>query len=467
MLFASNFSMIHTHQGHLPYKMAQLHTTFSLTLDHVDALETVFTLLRHHSHKHDDYYAYERGEFWHMGLGSQATLLIDSQGQTAAICADGKREIRLVNGRSLADIAREFISQYSKPSGKIYGQAGFNYAAHIRGQVYNPGQWPLLSLMVPRSEVTIHRNYITVVGHDEYHIRELCYMLKATARVDTPRFLQDDMKQNTDDYKSTVARALLEIAEDQYTKVIVSRAVDLKDEIDMPATLLWGRRGNTPARTFSLSHEGFEATGFSPELVMSLENRKVVTEPLAGTRSRIGTDFEVEQRRRELLSDSKEIVEHIISVKEAVQELTGLCQRGSVIIEDLMSVRERGSVQHLGSRVSGNLSPRKDGWDAFDVLFPAITASGIPKASALSAIQRLEGQPRELYSGAILFLEGTEIFEATLVLRTVFQDQTRRWIQVGAGIIAQSNPDREMVETSEKLESIAPFLVAKDVNSML
>jgi salicylate synthetase len=116
----------------------------------------------------------------------------------------------------------------------------------------------------------------------------------------------------------------------------------------------------------------------------------------------------------------------------------------------------------LGSRVAGHLSPAKDGWDALNVLFPAITASGIPKEAALEAIQSLEPRPRELYSGSVLFL-GEDLFEATLVLRTVFQDRHHAWIQAGAGIIAQSTPDRELEETREKMASIAPFLVAEDV----
>ena len=93
-----------------------------------------------------------------------------------------------------------------------------------------------------------------------------------------------------------------------------------------------------------------------------------------------------------------------------------------------MSVRQRGSVQHLGSGVSGQLAEDKDAWDAFTVLFPSITASGIPKKAALNAIMQIEKTPRELYSGAILLLEDTR-FDAALVLRSVFQDSQRCWIQ--------------------------------------
>jgi salicylate synthetase len=127
-----------------------------------------------------------------------------------------------------------------------------------------------------------------------------------------------------------------------------------------------------------------------------------------------------------------------------------------------MSIKERGSVDHLGSSVHGQLSPNADSWAAFNVLFPSITASGIPKDIALNAIDHLETRPRELYSGAVLLIDPKEdFFEATLCLRIVLQDSTNSWIQAGAGIIAQSNPDREFTETNEKLASVAPYIVFK------
>jgi salicylate synthetase len=125
-----------------------------------------------------------------------------------------------------------------------------------------------------------------------------------------------------------------------------------------------------------------------------------------------------------------------------------------------MGIKERGSVQHLGSGVHGRMSPEVDPWTALNVLFPSITASGIPKDLALRAIDRIETRPRELYSGSILLIDSKEnFFEATLCLRIVLQDPTNTWIQAGAGIIEQSNPDREFTETVEKLGSIAPYIV--------
>ena len=129
-------------------------------------------------------------------------------------------------------------------------------------------------------------------------------------------------------------------------------------------------------------------------------------------------------------------------------------------------IKERGPVLHLGSSVGGTIAEDKDHWNALDMIFPSITASVIPKPIALEAIDRLENRPRELYAGAVLLIDGKELFEATLCLRTVFQDPEKQWIQAGAGVIAQSCPERELTETHEKMASIAPYIVYEnDKNS--
>ena len=276
----------------------------------------------------------------------------------------------------------------------------------------------------------------------------MCEWVKEAGTTTQNAPLAVDTALNGEAYKQQVARAVAEIRRGEYVKVIVSRAIPLPSRIDMPATLLYGRQANTPVRSFMFRQEGREALGFSPELVMSV----------AGTRDRMGNPEHNKAKEAELLHDSKEVLEHILSVKEAIAELEAVCQPGSVVVEDLMSVRQRGSVQHLGSGVSGQLAENKDAWDAFTVLFPSITASGIPKNAALNAIMQIEKTPRELYSGAILLLDDTR-FDAALVLRSVFQDSQRCWIQAGAGIIAQSTPERELTETREKLAIIAPYLM--------
>ncbi|OGE47145.1 hypothetical protein PENARI_c060G07926 [Penicillium arizonense] len=425
------------------------------------ALETVVSVLARH--KTDDYYAYEREGNWYMGIGSQASLVFDCKGETVTVNTESSQASRPMDGSSVTDIAREFVSDNMKTGCRIFGQAGFNYAAHVRGQAFTFGNWPLLALLVPRIEILLHQHTVTLKGIHDEEVKGLYESIQHDTGglgLIRPQNIQPIDTQDTKGaYTAIVERALSDIAEGQYTKVIPSRAVEIKYKINMPATLLTGRRSNNPARSFSLNHAGYQATGFSPELVMSVDNGRVTTEPLAGTRSATGTNEEVEELQHELLNDPKEIVEHVVSVREAITELRRLCPPDTIKVEDLMSIRTRGSVQHLGSRVAGTLSPEKDVWDAFNVLFPSITASGIPKHAAIEAIQHLEDEPRELYSGAVFMIEDLESFEAALVLRTAFQDQSRGWIQAGAGVISQSNPQRELMETREKLASIAPFVI--------
>ncbi|KAB8230293.1 salicylate synthetase [Aspergillus alliaceus] len=435
--------------------MARIEASITLTPGHPDGLNVVASLLE--KYKDDEYYAYEREDCWYIGLGASMSLVVDPRGQNATVTLE-KKETRYPVEHSLPDIAREFLAKHWNGVGRVFGQVGFNYAAHIRGYSYKPGRWPLLALMIPRNEVCLQRNQTTVIGSNSDEVLALIASIKEAPGFEAPKQSQSiDTTDSAGEYIPRVQKALSEISKDQYLKVVPSRAVDLREQVNMHETLLRGRQSNNPSRTFCLNHAGYQATGFCPELVMSLDKGVVKTEPLAGTRSCEGTKNDVERLRKELETDSKEIVEHVTSVKAAIGEIRQLCDTATV--EDFMSVRPRGSVQHLGSRVAGYLALGKDMWDALNVIFPSITVSGIPKEEAIDAIERLEQRPRELYSGAVLMLEDPHTMEAALVLRTVFQDSNHQWIQAGAGVIAESKPERELTESCEKLASIAPYII--------
>ncbi|WP_198174114.1 salicylate synthase [Mesorhizobium xinjiangense] len=431
----------------------------TLTVPVGDVLGLVERILGRYSG--EDCYAYEREGWWYIGIGARAQLSIDPTGTKAAVHSNGERRFQELNGR-MAAVARDFVDRHLPKCHRMFGQVGFNYAAHSRGQTFQPGRWPLLVLMVPKNEIVMCNGVMVVRASDEDAAKELRAMALGTdldAKAD-PTTLPVNLSADEADYEARVAQALAEIAEGAYAKIIISRAIELDGAINLASTLCHGRRFNSPARSFLFKHGCFEAVGFSPELVMAVKGSQVFTEPLAGTRRLAEQGDDNARLRHDLQSDAKEIVEHVLSVKAAVEDVSELCTAESVVIGDFMSIRERGRVQHLGSRVQGTLAEGKDAWDAFDILFPAITASGIPKQAALSAIGRLEASPRELYAGAVLFLEEESRLEAALVLRSVFQDPVRRWIQAGAGVIAQSMPDRELTETKEKLGSFTPFLVA-------
>ena len=154
-------------------------------------------------------------------------------------------------------------------------------------------------------------------------------------------------------------------------------------------------------------------------------------------------------------------VEHVLSVRTSLQEIGEVAEPGTAVVRDFMTIRERGSVQHLGSTVGGTLDATMDRMDALEALFPAVTASGIPKAEGVEAILRLDENPRGLYSGAVVKFSADGAMDAALVLRAAYERDGQTWLRAGAGIIGSSNPDREFEETCEKLGTLAPFLVPR------
>jgi salicylate synthetase len=202
--------------------------------------------------------------------------------------------------------------------------------------------------------------------------------------------------------------------------------------------------------------------GYSPELVAAVHHDgAVITEPLAGTRALGRGPARDREARDELESNSKEIVEHAISVRSSLQEITEIAEPGTAAVVDFMTVRERGSVQHLGSTISARLDPSSDRMDALEALFPAVTASGIPKAAGVEAILRLDEGPRGLYSGAVVVVSADGGLDAALTLRAAYECDGKTWLRAGAGIIEASEPEREFEETCEKLSTLAPYLIAR------
>ncbi|MCC3331506.1 salicylate synthase [Nocardia abscessus] len=259
-------------------------------------------------------------------------------------------------------------------------------------------------------------------------------------------------------YLLRVRHALDRIHDGEFHKVIMSRRVDLPFAVDMPATYAAVRRMNTPARSFLLDLGGWQAAGVSPETVLEADGTgRAATQPLAGTRARTGNAELDCALRDDLLTDPKEIYEHATSVRLAYSELDSI---GSATrVSEFLTVKERGSVQHLASRVETLLPADQTCWDALAAVFPAITASGIPKAAACAAIGDLEPGTRGLYSGAVVRADSTGTLDAALILRAVYQRDGRSWLRAGAGVVTGSTPEREHEETCEKLACIAPYLV--------
>ncbi|MER7452423.1 nocobactin biosynthesis salicylate synthase NbtS [Nocardia beijingensis] len=342
-----------------------------------------------------------------------------------------------------------------------YGWIGFEFCAWaLDATRHLDPRTTLAHLMVPRIEVRVGASGVRVSGATPSETGDIHDLIAQSQNAELPQAHPADIRIDPTGYRDRVAEAVGEIQAGRYQKVILSRKVDLPFAVDIPATYRLGRAHNTPARSFLLRLGGLEAAGFSPELVASVDDDRVVTtEPLAGTRA-FGRGAAADlAARAELITDPKEIVEHAISVQTSFSEIAAVADPGTPAVSDFMAVRERGSVQHLASTVRGRLAADRSSWDALEVLFPSVTASGIPKREGVDSVFRLDHDPRGLYSGAVVTVSPTGALEATLVLRAVYQNAEGAWLRAGAGIVGQSRPEREFEETCEKLGSVAPYVV--------
>jgi salicylate synthetase len=407
----------------------------------------------------EQYLLYEQDGEWVLAIGALAMIELDRD--ELRIIRDGVTQRQTWSGRP-GPVLGEAVDRLLLETDQAFGWIAFEFGAYRFGlhERLAP-QAALARVFWPRARIVVTDDAVRLLDAEERH-REIVSRLLNAGLPPTPTASSVDVVADTTNYRARVGAAIGEIVAGDYHKVILSRSVAVPFPLDFPSTYRLGRRHNTPARSFLLRLGGFRALGYSPELVAAVrEDGMVVTEPLAGTRALGRGAARDRQARDDLESNTKEIVEHAMSVRSSLQEITEIAEPGTAAVVDFMTVRERGSVQHLGSTVIGRLDASKDRMDALETLFPAVTASGIPKATSVDAILRLDENPRELYSGAVVVFSANGGLDAALTLRTVYERDGRTWLRAGAGIIGASDPDREFEETCEKLATLAPHLVAR------
>ena len=190
--------------------------------------------------------------------------------------------------------------------------------------------------------------------------------------------------------------------------------------------------------------------GSSPEMLVRVENRQVETFPIAGTRPHLADAKENGKLTREMLADPKERAEHTMLVDLARNDVGRVAKYGSVKVPELFTVQQFSHVQHIVSRVVGTLRGEFDSFDAMRAIFPAGTVSGAPKPRAMEIIEELEPVRRGPYAGALGYFSFNGNADFAITIRTLVARGTKCSIQSGAGIVADSDPEREWHETESK-----------------
>lgn len=420
------------------------------------------------------YAVYEHNGEWSVGLGNAAQLIVYPD--KTILHYDGQQQ--QWNKLEIIDNINDALATLPIANWRAYGASKFELAHIFHDPDYLPNNDEIvLQLFIPEQEARFTQGQTLLRSLTEQGLSQLTATLE---QIDKQNHSASDAKNTFADsettirqtdaalYKEKVAIAVNEIKTGQYQKIILSRKVPIPADIDLIASYQLGRKHNTPARSFAINFNDLQLIGFSPETVVEVNHQGIVTtQPLAGTRALIKDDPEQSNRLyNELINDTKEIAEHAVSVKLAFEELEPVCEQQTVTVPQFMTVSKRGTVQHLASRVKGKLKPNLTAWHAFKSLFPAVTASGIPKREALAAIRQHETTKRGSYSGSVMIVDSNGSLDAALVLRSLYHQNGQVWLQAGAGIIDQSQPERELEETIEKLSCISRYLVVKEQQVM-
>jgi len=224
------------------------------------------------------------------------------------------------------------------------------------------------------------------------------------------------------------------------------------------------RMVNPSPYLFYLEYDAFSIVGSSPEVLVRVQDREVRVLPIAGTRPRGETHEEDLRLEEDLKNDPKEIAEHIMLVDLGRNDLSKVCDAGTVKMERNQVIERYSHVMHIVSDVVGRLDENKTAVDALMQCFPAGTVSGAPKIRAMQIIDELEPSKRGIYAGAVGYFDFSGNMDTCIAIRTMVVTGEKVYIQAGAGIVADSNPHNEFVETQNKAGALVQALsVALDI----
>lgn len=257
-----------------------------------------------------------------------------------------------------------------------------------------------------------------------------------------------------EEFERTVLTAKQHIKAGDIMQVVLSHRFRSTTAAD-PLNVYRGLRMINPSPYMFFLRMGDQVlAGSSPEVMVRFRDGQAVLRPIAGTRPRGATSENDERLERELLADEKEVAEHVMLVDLGRNDLGRIASPGAVAVDEFKTVERYSHVMHLVSNVHARVA---DGYDAFDVLratFPAGTLTGAPKIRAMEIIEHLERERRGPYGGCAGYVSFTGAMDMGITIRTVMMNGSGTYFQAGAGIVADSSPEREYQETVNKAEAM-------------
>lgn len=314
---------------------------------------------------------------------------------------------------------------------------------HVKQKLILIVNMPLSDVEVGYNKAVVELKQMAELLHHGQKKEEPCG--KMTGEV-TPYF-------NREEYCSMVEQAKHSIREGDIFQIVLSNSLSAPFEGSLFQTYRVLRTINPSPYMFYISGTDVEVAGASPETLVKLEDGVLHTFPLAGTRPRGKTEEEDLALEQELLADKKELAEHNMLVDLGRNDLGKISKFGTVQVEKLHSIERYSHVMHIGSTVRGEIRDDKDALDAIEAVLPAGTLSGAPKIRACQLIGELEHNKRGIYGGAIGYIDFTGNMDTCIAIRIAYRKNNKVFVRSGAGIVADSDPEKEFEECLNKVRA--------------
>ncbi len=428
----------------------------------------------------------------------------DKWGRYTFLGLEPKMEITCINGTLKAgdiqmqtenpsDFLRQLLSGYKSPhfdylppfTGGLVGYFSYDYLAYSEPEVRrdvedseafkdvdlmlfdqliafdNVRQKLILIANMKLNEVEVNYNKAVL------ELRQLADLLKnGTKKQEPPARLLGEVQPlfDKEQYCAMVEKAKEHIREGDIFQIVLSNRLSAPFEGSLLNTYRVLRTINPSPYMFYFAGTDVEVAGASPETLVKLENGVLHTFPLAGTRPRGKTEEEDKALEAELLADEKELAEHNMLVDLGRNDLGKISRFGTVEVEKLHSIERFSHVMHIGSTVRGIIREDKDALDAIEAVLPAGTLSGAPKIRACQLIGDLENNKRGIYGGAIGYIDFTGNMDTCIAIRIAYKKNGRVFVRSGAGIVADSDPEKEYQECLNKAKAAVRALeIAQEV----
>ena len=414
-------------------------------------------------------------------------------------CLDGAIHVALEDGKqecvtgNPSDYLRQVLSKYKSPrveglppfTGGLVGYFSFDYLGYsepsVRTRVEDSEQFRDVDLMLFDKVIAfdhIRQKIILIVNmaldepEPNYHkavqaLRKLIDLLHNGEKKHEPggKLLGDVTPLfSKQQFCGMVERAKRYIREGDIFQIVLSNRLSAPFEGSLLNTYRVLRTINPSPYMFYFSGTDVEVAGASPETLVKLENGVLHTFPLAGTRPRGKTKEEDRALEAELLSDEKELAEHNMLVDLGRNDLGKISKFGTVQVEKLHCIERFSHVMHIGSTVRGEIRADRDALDAIEAVLPAGTLSGAPKIRACQLIGELENNKRGIYGGAIGYIDFTGNLDTCIAIRIAYKKNGKVFVRSGAGIVADSQPEKEYEECLNKAKaSLKALELAQEV----